>query len=66
MAVVVSDDFVGFQIPAFDHFVFAAREEVGVSWRNGQTAHCRNVARESEFERAGCEIPDFDGAVAST
>ena len=32
VAVIVSDYFVGFEVPAFYHFVFAAGEEVGMSW----------------------------------
>ena len=64
MAVVVPDDLVGFQVPAFDHFVLAAGEEVGVPRGNGETAHGGDVAGQGEAECAGCEVPDLDGAVA--
>ena len=64
MAVVVPDDFVGFEVPAFDHLVFAAGEEVGVAGRDGEAAHGGDVPGQSEAESAGCEIPDLDGAVA--
>lgn len=32
MAMIVTDDLVGLQIPALDHFVLATGEEVGVAW----------------------------------
>jgi len=32
VAVVVSNDLVRFQIPAFDHLVVSAREQVWVTW----------------------------------
>lgn len=32
VAVVVADYFVGFEVPAFDHFVLRAGEEVGMPW----------------------------------
>jgi len=31
VAVVVANDFVGFEIPALDHFVLAAGEEIGMA-----------------------------------
>lgn len=31
MAMVMADNFVGFQIPAFDHLVLPAGEEVGMA-----------------------------------
>ena len=48
VAVVVADHFVGFQVPAFDHFVFGAGEEVRVPWRHGQAAYCGYVACECQ------------------
>ena len=62
--MVVSDYFVRFEVPAFDHFVFAAREEVGVSWGDGEAAHGADVAGQGEAEGAGREVPDLDRAVA--
>ena len=64
MAVVVPDDLVGFEVPAFDHFVLAAGEEVGVAGGDGETAHGGDVPGQGEAESAGCEVPDLDGAVA--
>lgn len=66
MAVVVADDFVGFEIPALDHFVFTAGEEVGMSGGYGQAADGGNVTRESETEGTCSQVPDLDGSVAGT
>ena len=53
VAVVVADHFVRFQVPAFDHFVFGAGEEVGVAWGDCEAADCADVACQGEFEGAG-------------
>lgn len=46
MPVVVPDYFVGFEIPAFDHFVFAAGEKVGVPRGDGEATDGGYVACE--------------------
>jgi hypothetical protein len=44
MAMVLSDDFILFQIPAFHHSIFAAGEQVGMTGRNCKTSDGRDVA----------------------
>ena len=44
VAVVVADHLVGFEVPAFDHFVFAAGEEVGVARGDGEASDGGDVA----------------------
>ena len=48
VAVVVADHFVGFEVPAFDHFVLAAREEVRMAWGDCQASDCGYVTRECQ------------------
>lgn len=64
MTVVMADDLVRLEVPALDHLVLAAGEEVWMSWGNGQAAHRRDVAREREAEVPRRQIPNLDGAVA--
>ena len=58
--------FIGFQIPAFDHLVFAAGEKVGLPGRDGQAPDGGDVAGEGQAEGSRREVPDLDGAVAGS
>ena len=42
--MILADDLVLLEIPAFDLFVFAGREEVRMSIRDGECSHCVDVA----------------------
>ena len=53
------------QIPAFDLFVLARREQVRLSGTDGQAADSADVARQREFERARGQVPDLDDAISS-
>ena len=57
--MVLSNDLVLLQIPAFHHLVFAAGEEVRVTIGDGEAADGADVAREGELEFAGGEVPDL-------
>ena len=64
--MVVPDDLVVLEVPALDHLILTAREEVGRAAAHCQPAHCRDMARERELERARGEVPDLDGAIGRT
>lgn len=64
VAVVVADDPVGLEIPALDHLVLAAREQVRVPRGYGKAADCGYVSGQSEPQVSRGEIPYLDGAVA--
>lgn len=51
MTVVVPYHFVGFEVPAFYHFVFSAGEEIGVARGDGKTSDGGYVACEGQAER---------------
>lgn len=70
--MVVSNDLVGFEIPALDLFVFTATEEIGMSFRERQTSDGRNVSSKSELQcivgtHTGLgEVPNFDGSIGGS
>lgn len=73
------DDFVGFEIPAHDFLVEAARKHVWMPWTHRQArhldghlwtsglqrwwSHLFNVPHQCELERSGCRLPDLDGTI---
>ena len=63
--VVVPDHLVRLEVPALDHLVLAAAEEVGVARADGEAAHGGDVAGQGQLERAGRQVPDLDGPIAS-
>ena len=65
VAVVVTNDLVCLEIPALDHLVLAAREEVWVARRHGKTANGADVTSECQPQRARSQVPDLDGSVTS-
>ena len=62
----MADQFVRFEVPAFDHFVLAAGKEVGVSWGDGEAADGGYMARQREAERTCGKIPDLYCSVTGT
>jgi hypothetical protein len=42
--VIMSDDLIGLQIPAFDHLIFGAREQVWVTIGYSKTADGRDMS----------------------
>lgn len=65
VAVVVTNDLVCLEIPALDHLVLAAREEVWVAWRHGKTANGADVTSECQPQRSRSQVPNLDGSVTS-
>lgn len=64
VAMVVADNFVGLQIPALDHFVLTAREEVWMTRRHCEAAHGADVSGQRQAEGTRGQIPDLDSAVS--
>lgn len=69
VSVVMSNDLIRFQIPAFDHFVFSRRKEIGMSFGKGQSSDGTDMSREGQEQgvvRSGArlgQIPYFDGSI---
>lgn len=64
VAVVVSNDFVRLEIPALDHFVFTAGEQIRVSGRHGEAADGADMPGQCKPEGARGKIPYLDRSVA--
>jgi len=63
MAMIVSDDFILLQIPAFDHLILAAGEEIWMSIWNCQSSHGVDMSSQRDFQLAVDQIPKLDGPV---
>ena len=59
MAVVVTYDLVGLQVPALDLFVLAAREQVRMARTDAHAAHRAHVACQRQFQSARGQIPNL-------
>src|SRR5271155_483192 len=66
MSVILSNDFILFQIPTLDHSVFAAGKQVWMSRRHRETTNRRDMPRERQSECSGCQVPDFDSTISCT
>ncbi len=64
MAVVMTDDSIRLEIPAFHHLVLAAREEVRVSGGYGEATDGRYVPGQGEPQVSRGEVPYLYSAVA--
>jgi hypothetical protein len=59
MTMVVTDDFVGFQIPAFHHFVLCSGKKIGMSTRDTKPSHSRYVSSQGQLQLSRGKIPDL-------
>lgn len=70
--MVVANDLICFQIPAFYHFVFSSREKVRMTTRKGQPPHGGNVSSQGYFQsvwcsyRSLCKVPNLDCTISRT
>jgi len=58
--VILADNFVLLEIPAFDLLVFAGREEVWMSVRDGERSHGVDMACKGNHELSFDQVPELD------
>jgi hypothetical protein len=61
--MVVSDDLILLQVPAFNCFIFTATEQVGMLGADYEPSDSRNVACVGNFETASRKVPELDGSI---
>lgn len=60
MSMVASDDFIHFQIPAFDRLILTTGEQIRMGLRELNSSDSIDMAGESDFQLARCQIPELD------
>lgn len=60
MSMVASDNFIHFQIPTFDWLILTTGEQIRVGLRELNTPHWVDMACQSNFQLARCQIPELD------
>lgn len=63
MSVIVPDDFVHFQVPAFDRFVLPTSKKIGMLLRKFEGSNSVDVASERYLELARGQVPKLYGPV---